>query len=582
VIDGREYLVSEFVQGKSLDKLLGPGTAKRKAIQMHQALEWVKHIAEALAYAHEHGVVHRDIKPGNILIDLRGKTFVTDFGLAKEVALTGSKAEASLTRTGAILGTPQYMSPEQARGQASGRAGTQQLAAQASATDQFSLAVVLYELLAGRPPFSGKSLPALFRAIINEDPHRPTEFNPALHPDVEAICLKALEKDPARRYPTMADFAADLDRFLGGEKTVARPLSVVGRVWRVAERNKPLSMACASALVLGILLAVVWTAVILPKKAREVNASLEKARTAEGAVDGAQPEELEKLCAAAAKEYRSVLDLDPDNVEAQTGLGRVQQRVDEIAAAKKRELEAMEAAARGMGTSPDGVEDLRKANELVDQVFSRWFGLSAGPLEVLQMAFYNSTALPTAETIENSWQQFHEFRWGSADDPVSRAATNALAGWTRCLAGKSEEGAQWMREARELAPAVPYGALLEAMRLMEEYLVVCPPPQLSVRGTELELTATAPTPEMTKLAREIDGLLETASGGSIWGGEEGSSFKKVLEGMRAMRAGRNEQADAAFTEAMQIDADFARVFGPDVMFVRARVRIVLRRFEDAL
>ncbi len=234
---GRRYFTSEFIQGRSLDVRMKAG------LPVKTAVAWMKAVAEALAYAHEHGVVHRDMKPGNILIDEKDHPFVMDFGLAKEVATADSQGSAPLTMTGAILGTPQYMSPEQATGRGED-VGT--------ASDQFSLGSVLYELIAGLPPFMGSGFRELLNAIIEQDPTPPSRLEPKVHRDLETICLKALEKDPAQRYESLSAMAEDLGRYLDGEPIAARPVSTVERLVRSAKRHRAVVIPVAAIALVAI------------------------------------------------------------------------------------------------------------------------------------------------------------------------------------------------------------------------------------------------------------------------------------------------------------------------------------------
>jgi serine/threonine protein kinase/WD40 repeat protein len=186
--------------------------------------------ADALAHAHQQGVIHRDVKPSNLLIDARGTIWVTDFGLARRLADPG------LTHHDSLLGTPRYMSPEQARtGAVDGR------------TDVYSLGATLYELLTLRPPFDGKSAPELIDQIGQKEPLAPRLLNPRVPRDLETIVLKALAKRPVDRYATAADFAADLARFLNREPVKARRISPVGRLWRVARRHPGITSVTTTA-----------------------------------------------------------------------------------------------------------------------------------------------------------------------------------------------------------------------------------------------------------------------------------------------------------------------------------------------
>ena len=186
--------------------------------------------ADALAHAHHQGVIHRDVKPSNLLIDAKGSLWITDFGLARRLADPG------LTHHDSLLGTPRYMSPEQARtGSIDGR------------TDVYSLGATLYELLTLRPPFDGQSAAELLDQIGRDDPVPPRKFQPRLPRDLETIVLKALAKRPVDRYATAAELAEDLARFLSHEPVRARRISPIGRLWRVARRHPGISIVTTTA-----------------------------------------------------------------------------------------------------------------------------------------------------------------------------------------------------------------------------------------------------------------------------------------------------------------------------------------------
>jgi serine/threonine protein kinase len=193
---GVHFIATKFIEGCTLEEAV-----ERGPVDFRKSADIVRQVAEALSYAHEAGIVHRDVKPGNILLDGRGKASLADFGLAFR-----QDAEGQWTEDGVILGTPAYMSPEQALG----RQGDPQPAA-----DQYSLGAVLYALLCGKPPFAGPAVTLIFHAV-NTSPTPPREVNPAVPEELERICLKALAKDPPERYPTCRAMAEDLKRWLKG------------------------------------------------------------------------------------------------------------------------------------------------------------------------------------------------------------------------------------------------------------------------------------------------------------------------------------------------------------------------------
>ncbi len=233
---GRPFIVMDFIEGETLDRLI-----RRDRIPPRQVARITRGIALALSHAHEEGIVHRDVKPHNVLIDWEGVAHLTDFGAARD--LDSEMEEGALTMTGQLIGTPLYMSPEQARG---ARAET------GPASDIYSLGALLYDCLVRRPPFEAQSLVELIPKLVDQEPDRPRSVDASVHPDLETIAMKCLEKEPRLRYAKAADVAEELRRWLDGEAITARPLGRGDRLRRWIARNRPLAGALLVAALLGV------------------------------------------------------------------------------------------------------------------------------------------------------------------------------------------------------------------------------------------------------------------------------------------------------------------------------------------
>ena len=231
--DDQPYFSMKLIEGGNLtrhiDRLKDHPTAVATIIAK---------VARAVHYAHQRTILHRDIKPSNILLAEHDEPYITDFGLAKRI---GPETDTMATVTGAVMGTPAYMPPEQARGSKS----------VTTAADVYSLGATLYEALTGQPPFTGGSAGEIMRQVLDQEPARPRSINPKLDPDLETICLKCLEKEPARRYGSAEDLAEDLDHWRTGMPITARPVPVWEKAVKWVKRRRALA-----SLLLGLSLAL--------------------------------------------------------------------------------------------------------------------------------------------------------------------------------------------------------------------------------------------------------------------------------------------------------------------------------------
>lgn len=253
--DGAPFLAMEYVAGGSLAQHLREARATPR-----EAAVLVATVARAVGYAHTQGVIHRDLNPANILLTPDGQPKVADFGLARDL---GGKR---LTRTGVVAGTPHYMAPEQLN------AGD----AQTPSVDVWAAGVILYEMLTGVVPFPGQDTKLILTNILCREALPPRAWQPDLPRDLETICLKCLQKDPARRYANGSDLAADLDRFLTNQPILARPVSQIEKATRWCRRNPAiarLTFAVAVLLVVGVSVALGLAKWALGEQARAVTAA---------------------------------------------------------------------------------------------------------------------------------------------------------------------------------------------------------------------------------------------------------------------------------------------------------------------
>ena len=317
--DGSCYFSMRFVEGGQLDQVI-----KRKLMSIREAAELISKVARTVHYAYEHGILHRDIKPGNILLDAKGEPLLTDFGLARLV-----EAESTVTRTKEVMGTPSYMAPEQAVGNN---------AAVSSATDVYGLGAVLYQLLTGHPPFAGGTTYETIKLVLDTEPRQPRLLNPKIDRDLSTICLKCLEKDPKRRYASALALAEDLEHSLKHEPIHARHTGIFTRGKKWVRRNPAIAALMASLIALATIMGWnVWQSEIIsgpPAKSVAVLPFSNLSKEEENAyfADGVQDEILTRLASLAdlkvisrtsVMQYKSGTARDLRKIGHQLGVARV-------------------------------------------------------------------------------------------------------------------------------------------------------------------------------------------------------------------------------------------------------------------
>ena len=235
--DDQHYFSMDYVEGQNLSQLVGT-----RPLPAARAARYIQVIAEAIHYAHHQGILHRDLKPSNVLVDANDQPRITDFGLAKRL-----DGNASMTVTGQMLGSPNFMPPEQASADR-GKVGRP--------SDVYGLGAILYHLLTARPPFQAESFESVITQVLNAEPVSPRLLNSSVPADLETICVKCLQKEPARRYQNAQELADELGRFLRDEPIHARPITRAERAWRWCRRKPGLASFGVATVLLVLAIAI--------------------------------------------------------------------------------------------------------------------------------------------------------------------------------------------------------------------------------------------------------------------------------------------------------------------------------------
>ena len=330
--DGKPYLVMDYVEGRTAKQLKEEGK-----ITPRLALSIMECAAEGLSHAHMHGVIHRDVKPANIIVDKNERAQIMDFGLARRV-----DEDLTVTQAGTTMGTPSYMAPEQASGK------LDEVDAQ---SDVYSAGACLYELLTGVVPFEAPTIMAVLRKVLDETPIPPRKLNPKIHVDVETICLKCLEKEKPNRYRSAKELAEDIRRFNAGEAITAKPVGFFGSLYRSARRHKEVTLATMLVVLSGLAaLGYVWneshrTARIQVQQRENSfntllgvgNQALLRARSTLAVLNDAGSEDFQqnaakakKMIAEASTAFRQAESIAPESVPARDALTSLQKLENEL------------------------------------------------------------------------------------------------------------------------------------------------------------------------------------------------------------------------------------------------------------
>ncbi len=331
--DGCPFLSLEYVDGGSLAARLD-GTPQRP----QAAARTVETLARAIHYAHQRGIVHRDLKPANILLTADGAPKISDFGLAKQLD-TGS----GQTQSGAVLGTPSYMAPEQAEGR---------LKEVGPASDVYALGAVLYELLTGRPPFKGATVIDTLQQVRAQEAVPPRRLQPGVPRDLETVCLKCLRKEPEKRYASAEALADDLSRFLEDKPVVARPAGAAERAWRWCRRN-PAPAGLAAAVALALVGGAAVSAFFAVRAHHNARRADEKADLAEANARQAEAnaEQARRLAAFAGRQRDLALD------SFNTLLLEVQDNLRDSPQMRRLKDRLVESALKGLGRLSEGAPE---------------------------------------------------------------------------------------------------------------------------------------------------------------------------------------------------------------------------------
>jgi serine/threonine-protein kinase len=395
--EGLPYFSLEFVDGGPLDKkITGIPQPPREAAQL------VETLCRAMHFAHEQGIIHRDLKPANILMTQDGVPKITDFGLAKLL----EEETSSQTKSGTIMGTPSYMAPEQARGE---------VRAVGPHSDLYTLGAILYELLTGRPPFHGANPMDTVMQVTRDEPIPPSRLQPKTPRDLETICLKCLQKEPAKRYANCFELAMDLHRYLAGEPIQARPVGNVERLWRWCKRNPRLAGAAAAIFLLLLVVCIgsTWAAFTIRAQKKLAEDNEQKAIASEKIAQEqrALAQENEKKALASEKVAEDQAELALSTLGLL--INKVQSQLNKQPGAGQLKHELLETAMNGLKRVTGGASG--KTRRYTSDAY-------------LKMGFIARELGNTAEAFDY-WNQFYELAQSAMKDNADNERLKLEMAW---------------------------------------------------------------------------------------------------------------------------------------------------------
>jgi tetratricopeptide (TPR) repeat protein/tRNA A-37 threonylcarbamoyl transferase component Bud32 len=430
--EGRLYFAMELVEGRPLAELL-----KERKSSLPELLGIVEKAARGLGAAHKSGIVHRDVKPANILIGPGGEPKVGDFGLAHLIDST-----TELTRSGVPLGTPLYMAPEQVEGR------TKDISPR---TDVFALGAILYEIATGRPPYGGETVVEIYSKIVRDDPAAPRRLNPELPPDLETIILKALDREPSRRYATAEALADDLRKFLDGEPVDARPASTAYRLYRRIRKYPVVYGLSVGILCLAAALSLIWVSSGRRVKSEQdvaIRTLREKAKIAlDAAIDlrrSGRNDLMQRYLLVLESAYREAVARAPDVAEVEYVMGRMERML-------MRDARALEYQNRALRKDPDFAPALYERIILQSKRYGgAWVG-SKSPEEAERQ---QPTLIPMREQMLKDLGRLLQPREASLIGP---AHVNAARGILAYYQSKPEEAREILEKVVQEDPLLEEG-----------------------------------------------------------------------------------------------------------------------------